>query len=313
LTVQSFLNQIWVQLGDEVIDNIRLAKNFDLDASFVEQKLGFIERRRLKDNANVLDLLRQLISSQKAQIDALELQSVRALIWVSQTSPYNGIPHLASAAVEMLGLSPDVLNFDLGLGCSGYPVALDMAQKLLANVSSDRNDSVIVITGDAYSNIIDENDRDTALIFGDGLSLTQISNVDHGLSLKIKTGVSSHTEFSEALSLASGVLGMRGRDVYNYVLKNVALVADHSVRQTRAEISELACVYAHQGSRHIVRQVGRALGVDEIVCPFYSSLTGNMVSTSIPFGLVQCPPKDGLSMLIGFGVGLQTAAIIVEK
>ena len=220
---------------------------------------------------------------------------------------------MASVAVQMLGLSSDVLNFDLGLGCSGYPVALDLAQKVLANVPAEGNASVLVITGDAYSKIIDENDRDTALIFGDGLSLTQISNVNRGLGLRIKTGVASHSEFSEALCLESGVLTMHGRDVYNYVLKNVASVANRLAHETNAEIGDLAYVYAHQGSRHIVRQVGRALGVEDTKCPFYSSLTGNMVSTSIPFGLIQCPPTAGLSMLIGFGVGLQTAAIIVEK
>ena len=303
--MDAYLNEIVVQLPDLEIDNLALASRFDFTEDFIEGKLGFLRRRELGTDQSILSLL------EAAAPRISDVQAVEAIVWVSQTSPYRGIPHLSAVAADILGLEKSALVFDLGLGCSGYPVALHLATSLLKTLTNESAE-VLVITGDAYSKIIDPNDKDVALIFGDGLSITRVTKRPLGLGLKIG-GVASHTSFSKALCAESGLLSMNGREVYNYVLTNVRPVVESCVELNGSNMDQVSRVYAHQGSRHIVRQVGRALRRDDMCCPFYSEKTGNMVSTSIPYGLVQLPPASGLSVLVGFGVGLQSAAILLEK
>ena len=300
-----YLNEVTCELSEVEIDNIALGAQFGFPDTFIESKLGFLTRRELSGDRNIIDLF----SSAAMHLDIDD--SVLAIIWVSQTSPFKGIPHLSAAAQKILGLAPSVLSFDMGLGCSGYPAALHVAKSIVQ--SSGRDDAeVLIVTGDAYSKIVDPTDKDTALIFGDGLSISRVSVVAKGLAMKIGS-FATHTTFSKALCSESGGLEMNGREVYNYVLSTVRPLVDSCMGESGFSLDEVSRVYAHQGSKHIVRQVGRALELDDVSCPFYSQHVGNMVSTSIPFGLSTISPEPGVHVLLGFGVGLQATAIQLEK
>ena len=67
------------------------------------------------------------------------------------------------------GLSDKCITFDLSLGCSGYVYGLQVVKSLMYDLNLDTG---ILITSDPYSKIINEADKNTSLLFGDGAVAT---------------------------------------------------------------------------------------------------------------------------------------------
>lgn len=75
-----------------------------------------------------------------------------------------------------LGLSEEIICFDMNEGCSGYVQGLYLASALIA---SGQCHNVLVLAGDTISKITDTEDRATRLIFGDAGTASIISQIDN--------------------------------------------------------------------------------------------------------------------------------------
>ena len=76
---------------------------------------------------------------------------------------------------------------------------------------------------------------------------------------------------------------------------------------------DIDLVLLHQGSRFIVDNLGRKLGLRPEKAPFEAGLLGNTVSSTLPLMLeprLAAPPARIL--LCGFGVGLSWATMAIE-
>lgn len=307
----SWINHVSFALGQNRVNNLTLASKFGMTEKFIVEKLGFVERCQVARGESVIDLFDTFCRAEPDLVSKLRESNIVAVIWVAQTSPFNGIPHLSSYAHSVMKLSKDAMVFDIGLGCSGYPVALELADKILKS-HNDSSAEIVVITGDVYSKIVDPEDRDTAMIFGDALSMTLVSKRFEGMGLQI-LGFSSHSQYSQALNTYENRLQMDGREVYEFVLRSVPEVVSRLLRSAELDEQLISRFFVHQGSAHIVKQVQKALQVDNYVCPFFSARVGNLVSSSIPYGLSQHNLANGFHVLLGFGVGLQTSALLLRK
>ena len=64
---------------------------------------------------------------------------------------------------------------DNNIGCSAYPIGLFQSSLLFNNPDIKK---ILLIVGDTLSKYLDEKDRGTYCLFGDGVSVTLLENKD---------------------------------------------------------------------------------------------------------------------------------------
>ena len=94
-----------------------------------------------------------------------------AAFFVSQTPDFIA-PQTSNIIQHKLGLSNELLTFDLRMGCSGYVYGL-MQAKLLINSGLKK---VLLLAGDTSTKFINKQDKTVSMVFGDAGSATVIEN-----------------------------------------------------------------------------------------------------------------------------------------
>ena len=171
----------------------------------------------------------------------------------------------------------------------------------------------ILVTSDPYSKIVDINDKNTALLFGDASTATLISE---NPIYKINKSVFS-TDGSQLNSLEKldGVLRMNGRDVFTFAAQSVPIQINKLLLRSSIDIGEIDLFIFHQGSKFIVETIANRMKLDKSKVPINIKNIGNTVSSSIPLILqnVLDDVHNEKIILSGFGVGLSWASMIIEK
>lgn len=303
------ITAIGTYLPKDRVSNLELLDKFKVTEDFIKEKIGVLHRAKKKENEKASDLClkayKDLVS--KKTIDPNEIE---CCIVVTQNPDYN-IPHTSAIVHGALGLSENCACFDISLGCSGYVYGLSVISSFM-NANGYRKG--ILFTADPYSEIIDENDKNTALIFGDGGTVSLLEADKPGLvSLGYDLG-SKGSGFKNLINEDS--LFMNGRMVFNFTAGVVPKSINKLLDKLDLEKNQIDKWYLHQGSKYIVDNIKSRLGLDEDKVVFGMKNYGNTVSSSIPMLLsvnindIKFGQKIGMS---GFGVGLSWASAIFEK
>ncbi|TKX34348.1 beta-ketoacyl-[acyl-carrier-protein] synthase family protein [Campylobacter taeniopygiae] len=147
--------------------------NFDeKDKKKIIKQIGVEQRYILnKDKEKISDLY-LMAADETLKTLSWDKDSIDAIIVVSQSNEFR-FPAMACYLQGVLGLRKDnFLAFDVNLGCSGYVYGLNIAYNYIANGLK----RILLFTGDVSSDVVDFNARDTAFLFGDGVSCTAIEN-----------------------------------------------------------------------------------------------------------------------------------------
>ena len=244
------------------------------------------------------------------QIDPDAIGRCGLLVVVTQNPDGFGLPQVSALLAAKMGLPPSTAAFDIGLGCSGWIYGVATA---LAFMQMHGMDDGILITSDPYSRIVDTNDRDTAMLFGDASTATVLTR--HNPQWRLGRCVFG-TDGTQADALhvdATRHLRMNGRAVFNFSATRVPPALEEVMRLNNLVWDDVDRVILHQGSRYIVETIGRRLGQAEKT-PFLAAEYGNAVSSSIPLALASgyCD-GDRCILAAGFGVGLSWAASALSR
>lgn len=296
-------------LGSERVSNSDRISEFDLDPSFLEEKLGIQEVARASQNEDSFSLglaaTEELIAKQ-----GIDVANIEAIICVTQT-PGHPIPHVSARLHGALDVPDTCACFDISLGCSGYVYAINIAKSFM-EANGMRNG--ILVTSDPYSKIVDSGDKNTTLLFGDGATATLLST-----DAVFEIGRSTfHTRGKDSKHLQSGpdgVLTMNGRAVFTFCAQAVPLDIKDAIELNQLSLEEIDKFIVHQGSKFIVDTIRGRLGLTEAKMPFLAADYGNTVSSSIPLILrnEMENPEQKVLLLSGFGVGLSWGSTILRR
>jgi 3-oxoacyl-[acyl-carrier-protein] synthase-3 len=311
VSVQSFgITAIASVVPARQISNLdpSLLASFDIDETFIRDKIGVLRRTVMAEGEDTSDLAAAALAALLKQT-GVAARDIDVLIVVTQ-NPDSNLPHVSALVHGKLGLSARCAAFDLGLGCSGYVYGLGILQSFMyANAAA----SGVLITADPYSKIIDPNDKNTVLLFGDAATATLMT-----ANPVLRLGPFSYgTDGSkaEALRRRNGRLSMKGRDIFNFAVERVPADVEHVLKQAGLTIADIDAVYFHQGSRFIIEMLAKRLGTPLPKIRMGMEETGNTVSSSIPLLLEQDLGDRSINkaLLSGFGVGLSWASCICER
>jgi 3-oxoacyl-[acyl-carrier-protein] synthase III len=301
------ISYIAYEIADRKVSNLDRADELDASEDFIRDKIGMINTARKPEDWETSDL--GVAAAEKAirgaDIDPVDID---CLIVVTQNPDGNGLPHTSAIVHKKLRLSENCAAFDISLGCSGYVYALSIISSFM---TANELNCGLLITADPYSKIVNEHDRNTAMLFGDAASATimtqgpiwRLGNFDFG----------TKGELHDALEIDdSGKLFMNGRAIFNFSATGVPKSIQRCLERNATTVDEIDLFVLHQGSKFIVDTIGRRINAAEKT-PFLAAEYGNAVSSSIPIILADI---DGTSqrriVISGFGVGLSWGTALLE-
>jgi 3-oxoacyl-[acyl-carrier-protein] synthase-3 len=171
----------------------------------------------------------------------------------------------------------------------------------------------VLITADPYSKIIDEADRNTALLFGDAATATLISD-DPVWSLDAFSFGSRGKDWS-AIRTDGGRFVMDGRAVFTFAATQVPKDVRRLLDGAGLTLDEVDRFVLHQGSRFIVKTIADRLKQSMHKFPVAIENCGNTVSSTIPLILEKEPRDSAVTTIVlsGFGVGLSWASCLCRR
>ena len=290
------------------INNFDRQKTFEFDNEFLEKKIGFLSVSRKGFDEDPSDMC-CVAFDQLVRYRRVDPDSVQVLVVCTQNPDFS-IPHTAAIVHGKLGLADSCAAFDISLGCSGYIYGLAVIENFMRGGGFT---SGLLFTADPYSKIIDENDRNTVLLFGDAATVTHI-----GLDPIFSTG---HFTFGTrgkehtALICQNGILKMNGRAVFNFSASTIPNDIKKALMINDLQMDDIDYFLVHPGSKYIVDFIKKKLHLPDERAPFNAQSYGNTVSSTIPL-LLQDYLDNPLAkkvLISGFGVGLSWSTTVLFR
>ena len=226
-------------------------------------------------------------------------------------------PSNACLIQERLGLNgQEMMCFDLNAACSGFVYALTVAQSLLQNLGDKY---ALVIGSEEISKIIDFNDRNTCVLFGDGAGALIVSNGEGIFASYSNSAGNLDALKAPAISKISEnhYLTMAGQDVFKFAVRVIPESITAVLEKSNLTLDDIAYVVCHQANYRIIKNVYKKMKSSED--KFYMNLQeyGNTSAASIPLALAEMNEKGMLKsgdkiICVGFGGGLTWGAILME-
>lgn len=292
------------------IDNQAKSKNHGTSVRFIEEKIGIISVSRKEENEKASDLCVHAFQDLIERKWITSSQDVDFICVCTQNGDYQ-IPHTSAIIHHKLNLPYDCANFDISLGCSGYVYSL-LAAKGFMELNGLK--SGVLFTADPYSEIIDPNDKNTDLLFGDAATATLLTS---DFAFAIGRGVFGTVgEYHQALiKRKEEKLFMEGRRIFDFVMRHVPSGISNCLSKNHITKNEVDLYILHQASKFVVDNIIKSMKIDKHQVPFNIRSYGNTVSSSIPLILEQYLTNNKIINIVlsGFGVGLSVGTTLLKR
>lgn len=293
----------------ERVSNLARSAQAGKDEVFIRNKIGFESLARLPVGEETSDMCVAAFADLQ-QDSAVRKEQVDCLIVCTQNPDAHGLPHTSAIVHKKLGFKHGVACFDISLGCSGYVYGLAV---ITAFMQANGLCNGLLFTADPYSRIIAPGNWDTDLLFGDAATVTWIGDDPIYTCRPAMFGTDGSLGHSITVAERGGTLAMLGSNVFKFSMTVVPEQIKDYLQRESLSYDDVDLFLFHQGSRFIVENLAKKMGIDPAKVPFEATQTGNTVSSSLPLLLqprLSAPPSRVL--MSGFGVGLSWATMVIN-
>lgn len=301
-----------------IVTNDELSTFLDTSDEWISSRVG-VRERRVCTTETAADLAYQ------AALNALEMSGTKPeeldMILCATISGDDASPSLACMAQGMLGATCPAM--DINAACSGFIYMLDTAAGFFARGKVKK---MLVIGAERTSRILDWNDRNTCVIFGDGAGAMVLGEGDGYLSSKLfaKGGDSvikiplfvGMSPFYDNETLEPYV-HMNGQETFKFAVNAMCQDVPEVIEEAGLQQSDITWVIPHQANIRIIDAAKRKMDIPQE--RFCSNIDryGNTSAASIPI-LIDEMNREGkikegdYLALCSFGGGLSSAACVIR-
>lgn len=312
----------------DVYDNNYFASYLETSDQWIRTRTGIIERRYLKDGATsdlCLPAAQQCL--ERRGITANELDC----IIVCTVTPDMMYPSTACVLQDKLGIKGGrVWGFDLTAACSGFLFGLQTASAL---VESGRCNRVMVLGADKMSSILNFQDRNTCVLFGDGAGAALVEAIDDpsrglidfelhidgagGCELYMPGGGSLNPASARTVEQGMHYVHQNGQAVFKVAVVGMAEVSASIMQRNNLTASDVRWLVPHQANLRIIAATADRMGLPMDRVMVNIQKYGNTTAGTIPiclselWGNGQLQDGDGV-VLASFGAGYTWGAIYLR-
>ncbi len=288
-------------LPDPTRHNDEVAARVGVTAAWIVERTGIHARHVAPDGMFTSDMA--AAAGRRALEDAGWTPADLDLVLVATVSAEAPMPSAAARTAELLGARCAAL--DVGAACAGFVYGLGVAHGLIATGAARR---VLLIGAELLSRWLDWDDRDTAVLFGDGAGAVALE-ADGGERGVRAVRFGGDPSQREALTLRDGVIRMHGPRIYRLAVRQVSAVSRAVCDAAGWSIDTIDWVAPHQANARVIDGISRRLGVPGDRVLVNIGRHGNTSAASIPVALDEAARDGRLQrgqrvIVSGLGAGL---------
>ena len=313
-------------LPENVMTNYDLEKKLDTNNDWIVSRTGIEERRIADKKESTGDMAVKAVSKLKDKGAVIE--DADAVIVATSTKSYT-FPSTAGLVQKAFNIKNSCLAFDISAACSGYIYALNTAASL---IESGECKKVLIVAAEKCSDILNWEDRTTAILFGDGVSSalleassddskgiisTDIGSEPNDEILIVKGGGSVNPITEENVEDNTNTITMAGTEVFKKAVKTFDETINKTVKNAGLELKDLSLIITHQANTRIMNAVAKTLGLNDD--KFYINIQkyGNTSAASVGIAFTEAFESNAIKegdyvLLTAFGAGLTWGATLIK-
>ena len=286
-------------LPETVMSNEDLAKIVDTSDEWIRERTGITQRHIIDKDQYTSDLATR--AAQQALDDAgLTIHDIDALV-VATTTPDMIFPSTASMVQHKLG-GKDFPAWDIQAVCSGFVYGLAQVDGMMKGGMFNR---VLLIGAESMSRIIDWQDRNTCVLFGDGAGAVVLESKEEDFGMigsvlhcdgsyrdllmakHAHPGASPHNNRLDMNTDAAGVAAveMKGNEVFRFAVTKLGEVVFELLDKHNIKQSELDWLIPHQANIRILNATAKKLKMSTDQVALTVAKHANTSAASVPLAL----------------------------
>lgn len=312
-------------LPAKILTNHDLEKMVDTSDEWITTRTG-IKERRIADRAEKNSDLAIRAAQEAVTNSGISPEDIELII-VTTISPDSNFPSVACLVQKAIG-ARKAAAFDISAACSGFLYGITTAKQYLAG---GLYKNALIIASEKITNLIDWNDRDTCVLFGDGAGACVLGQVAAGKGI-IADFMHAQGEFGELMSVVSDgrdpmdqkrelirlpYVVMQGKELFKIAVNSMAEAVEQCLKKAGMGLHDIDLVVPHQANDRIISAVAKKLDLPKEKIFVNIHKYGNMSAASIAVALYEANAEGAIKegdtvALVTFGAGLVSAANIVK-
>jgi 3-oxoacyl-[acyl-carrier-protein] synthase-3 len=311
---------------EKVLTNLDIEKFLDTNDEWIRTRTGICERHVVADGENTSDLATN--AAQRAlEMAGIDTKEIELIVVGTITGDY---PWPATACVVQRNLGAvNAGAFDVSAACSGFLYALSCA---IDRIEAGRCKKAVVIGAETLTRIIDWEDRNTCVLFGDaaGAVVLEASEGEQGIMSTHLHADGTHLELlyqpgfgtrlmpsEESLKNRDYFLQMQGNEVFKVAVRSLTEVANIALKANNLTAKDVDLFIPHQANIRILDATSKRIGFKENQVYINVDRYGNTSAATIPLALDEANRagrlKEGdIVLLDAFGGGFTWAAVMLR-
>jgi len=312
-------------LPDKVIKNSEFEKFLDTSDEWIVSRTGIKERRKIDvgkaSSYMAIKAIDKLINNTKVSINEIDA------IIVSTITPDMMFPSTACLIQNHFKIE-NCWGFDLSAACSGFLFGLETANNLII---SGKYNKIIVVGVDTMSSILDYEDRNTSILFGDGAGavlLEPSSNygiIDCELGidgsgadfLNMPAGGSLNRATEYTIKNKMHFVKQNGAAVFKHAVKGMYDITHKIMERNKISNKNLKLFIAHQANKRIIDATALKMKLSNDQVFINIDKYANTTAASIPIALCDAYESNLLNkgdnlIMTAFGAGFTWGSCLIN-
>ncbi|MFM1887544.1 MAG: 3-oxoacyl-[acyl-carrier-protein] synthase 3 [Pseudomonadota bacterium] len=309
-------------LPPAVLSNADLATFLDTNDDWIVSRTGIRERR-----ISHVPLTELAVVASRRALAAAGLEPGDIDLIVFGTCSFDDqVPNQASGIQARLG-ALRAASMDVNTACTSFLYALSTATALIRCGTVRR---ALVIGGELISGLMDWDNRNVAVLFGDGCAavVLEASEAQEGLlaerlgcdvegrdSLVIQGAGCRYADFSRPYGRTDWIF--EGQDIFRRAVQGMGTASAEVLAARGLGPGDIDLVVPHQANLRIIEAVAKRAGIESGRVFVNVHRYGNMSSATVPVALVEALEEGraapgALVLLPAFGAGLTWCAHLLR-
>jgi 3-oxoacyl-[acyl-carrier-protein] synthase III len=294
---------------EKVVTNFDLEKIMDTSDEWIRTRTGIEERRFADDSMDTSDMA--ALAAEKALNDAGITPEEVDLILVATVTPDQPFPSVACMLQEKLG-AKNAAAMDISAACAGFMYGVITGGQF---IQTNAYKHVLVVGVEKLSKIVNWEDRNTAVLFGDGAGAVVLGPVSEGKGI-LSFELGADGTGGKHLYQDEHII-MNGREVFKFAVRQMGESSVNVLEKAGLSKEDVDFLIPHQANIRIMEASRERLELPVEKMSKTINKYGNTSAASIPISLVEeleaGKIKDGdLLVMVGFGGGLTWGAIALR-
>lgn len=273
-----------------IINNEFFITKIDTSEEWILSRTG-IRERRIASKGETTSNMAYFAALKALSLAKVDTNDIDWIIFSTVTPDYM-FPQ-SSCLLQKKLEAKNAACLDINAGCSGFVYGLSLADSLIISKKAKK---VLVVGSDTLSRITDYQDRQTAILFGDGAGCIILgleenesggfmcfdvgSDGDRNELIMLPAGGSAEPSSHKTISEGGHYIKLKGREVFKFATTQVPESINRVLNKNNLKKADWLII--HQANERIVNSISEVMGYPRDKVPSNIDKYGNTSSASIP-------------------------------